>query len=136
MLLKLVVAYIYMRLKWNIPFNFVWNVSYPRLVSGHISDNSIIKRIMDFSPAHFGYAYTFVGSNTEAIDINPLTLLIKTSANDLWIWTYVNGKEMTLSYLLLLLRVVFTVLFFVGVLLFIQDKKYTSHKNKLTIVSF
>nr|WP_297707366.1 glycosyltransferase family 39 protein [uncultured Butyrivibrio sp.] len=128
--------YIYMRLKWNIPFNFVWNVSYPRLVSGHISDNSIIKRIMDFSPAHFGYAYTFVGSNTEAIDINPLTLLIKTSANDLWIWTYVNGKEMTLSYLLLLLRVVFTVLFFVGVLLFIQDKKYTSHKNKLTIVSY
>ena len=128
--------YIYMRLKWNIPFNFVWNVSDPRLVSGHISDNSIIKRIMDFSPAHFGYAYTFVGSNTEAIDINPLTLLIKTSANDLWIWTYVNGKEMTLSYLLLLLRVVFTVLFFVGVLLFIQDKKYTSHKNKLTIVSY
>ncbi|SFB95880.1 hypothetical protein [Butyrivibrio sp. YAB3001] len=131
--------YIWMYLKWNIPFNFVWNLEKPDMAMGYIQGLSPLYRILDFSPAHFKYHYVFAGSNVNAIDINPLTLLIKTSANDLWIWSYVDGKVMKLSYIILLLRILFTVIFAASLIILIADRRnkpITHIKNKLAIVSF
>ncbi len=125
--------YLWMRIKWDIPFSFNWDISDPSLVSGYIGEKTIIQRLMDFSPAHFKYLYTFAGTNTDAIDINPLTLLIKTSANDLWVWSYVDDEVRKLSYIILLLRIIITIILSVSFILLLvnwrESEKSVPPKN-------
>ncbi len=126
--------YIRLYMLWKIPFNFVWSLKDYNLVPGYIKDASILKRITDFSPAHFTYQYTYVRSNVEAVDINPLTVLIKTSANDLWQWSYENDAITKLSYIILLLRLLFVIAVSVGFIVLVLQKNMP--KTKIAVISF
>lgn len=127
--------YIYHKLKWGIPFGFVWHLESQYDAPGYIENTSIWDRITDFSIAHFSYQNVFVGTNTEAVDINPLTVLIKTGANELWHWTYYNDGIKKLSYILLMLRLITTILIVIGGILFTVDKKINT-KLKICFSSF
>ena len=127
--------YIFLKIRWGIPFNFVWNLSSPDAAAGYIENASVIKRLLDFSISHFKFQYVFVGNNVEAIDINPFTVLIKSSANELWTWTYYNDGIKKLSYVLLLARIIITAILVVAVILFTIDTKQ-NFRVRAVVVSF
>ena len=108
----------------------------------YIKGVSIIRRLTDFAPAHFGYQYTYIRNNTEAIDINPFTVMVKTSANDLWIWSYANDGITKLSYMLVLIRLLCTVITVIGIVLFMTGSsetvrnKYVISKTKIALLSY
>ena len=127
--------YIFLKIRWGIPFNFVWNLSSPDAAAGYIENVSVIKRLLDFSISHFKFQYVFVGNNVEAIDINPITVLIKSSVNELWTWTYYNDGIKKLSFILLLARIFITAILVLSVFLFSFDKRQNFRVRAL-IVSF
>lgn len=132
--------YIRLYVLWKIPFNFVWGLKDPTTVAGYIHDVSIWDRITDFSIKHFGYQYTFVKTNVEAVDINPITVLIKTSANDLWQWSYANDGMTKISYVILLLRLFFVIAVVIGYGWMLLDKtaqdKAMKAKTNIIVLSF
>lgn len=111
--------YIRLKVLWNIPFTFLWAVKKTESVAGYIKDVPVLKRLSDFDIAHFGYLYTYIKNNTKAIDINPLTVLIKTSANDLWLWSYYNDAVTKLSYHLVLIRLIIVLTVVIGMIAYL-----------------
>ena len=133
--------YIRLKLRWDIPFNYIWMTD-GNVAPDYIEGVSVIRRLTDFALAHFGYQYTYIRNNTEGIDINPFTVMVKTSANDLWIWSYANDGITKLSYMLVLIRLLCTVITVIGMIFFVADSseavrnKCVVSKTKIAILSY
>ncbi len=89
-------------LLYRVPFNFIWDVQNGHELIGYVGDIPLIRRFTDFNPEKFFYINTYVQYSGSHRDVNPLAVLIKSAANELWSWSFQDGAVKKLSYHVLL----------------------------------
>ncbi|MBQ9611740.1 MAG: glycosyltransferase family 39 protein [Lachnospiraceae bacterium] len=107
-------------IRFGVPLNYVWNIEGGEFLTQNLSRFSAAERILFADPRQFSYENTYVQYEGELLERNPLTGLIKTTAVELWTWTYSDGGFKFVSWLLVLLTTLFAILVFAGSLQFVS----------------
>ena len=107
---------------FGVPFSFIWDLKDGSDLTGYVGNVPLLRRFTDFDPERLYYINTYVRYDGSHRDINPTVVLLKSAANELWTWSFQDGRIRKLSYTMLLCVIGLALLVVISSIVFISGK--------------